>query len=414
MNEGLIFLVVMGSLFLFSMGFKMKIGFSLMLSSIIGAFCGGFFFPIRHLVEGPFGYFDAIIIIATAMVFMKCLEYSGMLDLTGQLLVTKFKDRPQIFLILVSLFIMFPAMFTGSSTAAVLTTGTIIAPILIKMGLKKEKIAAIIALNAVYGEVAPPINIPALLIGGGVDMPFVGFTLPLLILTIPLAVIFTLILGRGLNKEVELDFKMEKMNWLLFVPLIVVVILTVLPRIFRGVIPSLGMPLTFMIGAIVAIFTGKKYNFLKAAVEGTREGMPILIILVGVGMFLQVMTLTGVRGFIVVNLLSMPALLLYLAIAVGLPLLGGVSVYGAASVLGVPFTLALLGRNDIIVVSAITLLVAMGDFMPPAAFSARFAAQVTGVGYKDVFKQTWIPQIITMFVGIVVLYFAKQLGFLAI
>ena len=56
-----------------------------------------------------------------------------------------------------------------------------------KLGVPPVKAAAAIALAAIYGMTAPPINIPAMIIGGGIDMPYVGFGLPLLICTVPLA-----------------------------------------------------------------------------------------------------------------------------------------------------------------------------------------------------------------------------------
>ena len=68
----------------------------------------------------------------------------------------------------------------------------------------------------------------------------------------------------------------------------------------------------------------------------------------------------------------------------GLPLFGGVSAYGSASVLGVPFLLALAGNNALIIASALSAIVGIGDLMPPAAMAARFSAQV--VGEPNVFK----------------------------
>ena len=47
----------------------------------------------------------------------------------------------------------------------------------------------------ILGMLAPPVNILVMIMGGGVDMPYVGLTLPLLMLVIPLAVIFALWLG---------------------------------------------------------------------------------------------------------------------------------------------------------------------------------------------------------------------------
>ena len=69
---------------------------------------------------------------------------------------------------------------------------------------------------------------------------------------------------------------------------------------------------------------------------------------------------------------------LFASIAVILPLFGGISVYGGASVLGVPFALALLGRNQVIVLSALSLIGAMGSYMPPVAFTPVVTAGLLG------------------------------------
>jgi TRAP-type C4-dicarboxylate transport system permease large subunit len=47
--------------------------------------------------------------------------------------------------------------------------------VLIRLGVPVLKTAAAIAMGAIYGMIAPPINLPAMIIGGGIDMPYVGF-----------------------------------------------------------------------------------------------------------------------------------------------------------------------------------------------------------------------------------------------
>ena len=113
---------------------------------------------------------------------------------------------------------------------------------------------------------------------------------------------------------------------------------------------------------------------------------PFMGILMGVGMFIQIMTLTGVRGFIVTTCLSLPDGFLYVAMAITIPLFGAVSSYGSASVLGVPFLLAFLSKNQIITAAAISLIASLGDMMPPTALAGIFAAQVVGLD-----KYTKVP-----------------------
>lgn len=58
-------------------------------------------------------------------------------------------------LILLMLIIMFPGMITGSSTAAVLSAGAIVAPILLMMGIPAPQTGAILAVGAIMGMAAP-------------------------------------------------------------------------------------------------------------------------------------------------------------------------------------------------------------------------------------------------------------------
>lgn len=69
------------------------------------------------------------------MIFMKVIEGSGALDALSSLIIEKFHRFPAVLLVLIMLIIMFPGMITGSSTAAVLSAGSIMAPVLALMGI---------------------------------------------------------------------------------------------------------------------------------------------------------------------------------------------------------------------------------------------------------------------------------------
>ena len=176
-------------------------------------------------------------------------------------------------------------------------------------------------------------------------------------------------------------------------------------------LPNLGLPLIFLMGSIVGVFTGEKFNLLKTTKEAVNSALPVMGILIGVGMFIQVMTLTGVRGFIVVNSLSLPTVLLYVGIAITIPLFGAISSYGSASVLGVPFVLALLSQDQIITAAALSLIASIGDLMPPTALAGMFAAQVVGVeNYGDVLKKTVVPAVVIIASGILFIVFSNPLA----
>lgn len=318
--------------------------------------------------------------------------YWPAMDTITRWIIERFHRYPSLLLIGLSFVVVFPGMITGSSTAAVLTSGVLVSPILIYMGFPKVIAAALVAMAAVYGEAAPPINVNALIIGGGIDLPYIGFGLPLTIVTVPLIIVVSLWLGR--KYLAKFNYEKIKDNLppsytkeygiKLFLPIIFLVILMTGEKLFPKIFPSLGMPVDFLLASFVGLFSGKKFNFFKISKKVIHNALLVLDILVGVGMFIQVMTLTGVRGYLVINSLSLPKILLYLGISVSMPLFGAVSAYGSASVLGVPFALALLDKSTIITVAALSQLAALGDLMPPTALAGIFAAQI--VGEKNYFK----------------------------
>jgi GntP family gluconate:H+ symporter len=420
--EWLIFVVMLLVFVLAAMLAKWPIGISLIVASVAGSLTAGDGIPVRHLIEGTFTYIDPLLIIATAMIFMEILRRSGMLGSLSRLIIVKMYKRPFWLIFFITLFIMFPGMITGLSTAAVLTTGALAAPSMIHLGIPRLKVAAMIALSAIYGMIAPPINVPAMIIGGGVDMPYIGFELPLLFATLPLAFSINIFLGYKHVKNVILEKILPNLDEdayaqygiMLYVPLILVVLLLLVNRIFPDWIPNLGIPLIFVIGSLTGLFTGRRFNLWKIATDATHEALPVIGILIGIGMFIQIMTLTGVRGFLVIESLSLPSVWRYISIGVMIPLFGAVSAYGSASVLGVPFLLAFLGQNEIVVGSALSLICGLGDLMPPTALAGIFAAQVIGEkNYFLVLKLTLLPALLTALWGIGMIIFANQLaGFL--
>lgn len=416
----LLYFVVMVAIFaLCCFKFKLPVGIAMAISAISGCLIAGFGIPVRHLIEGAFNYLNTILVIATAMVFMKVVQYNGMMDTVTRWLIEKFYSRPALLIIGLSFIVVFPGMITGSSTAAVLTAGVLVSPVFIYMGFPKEIAAAVVAMAAVFGEAAPPVNVNALIIGGGIDLPYIGFTLPLLTLTVPLIVFTSLFLSKKYLKVFNYEKIKDSLpvSYLtdygvrLFLPIIVLIILMIRETFFPKLFPTLGMPIYFLAAALVGMFSGKKFNFLKISEEAIHDALPVLGILMGVGMFIQVMTLTGVRGYIVINCLSLPPYLLYLGIALSIPLFGAVSAYGSASVLGVPFALALLESNPVITVAALSQLAALGDLMPPTALAGIFAAQIVGEkNYFKVLKYCILPAIITAAWSIVVMIFANVLA----
>lgn len=420
--EGLFALAMITAFALGTFAFKLPIAIAMSLAAVIGAALAGFGFPLRHLVEGMFGYIDTILIIATAMIFMNTVQSIGLMEAVAALIIRRFRSSPLLLSAGMMFLVMLPGMLTGSSTAGVLTTGALVAPVLIKLGVPVIKTAAFIAMGAIIGMIAPPINIPVMIIGGGIDMPYVGFALPLLVATIPMAIFSMVVLivpylkNKAALDEGALEIELKRMEsttltMRLFLPFLVLILLMALDQLFAGKIPSLGMPLQFLIASASAFLTGRKWNVLDSATDALRDSIPVLGILMGVGMFIQIMTLTGVRGFVVVSALAIPTWLLYVSIGASLPAFGAISSFGAASVLGVPFILALLSKDQIMVAAGLSLIAGLGDLVPPTALAGIFAAQVVGEkNYFAVLKQCIIPALAIVLWGICIIVFANPIA----
>lgn len=402
--------------------FELPIAIAMSAAAAIGAALAGFGFPLRHLVEGMFGYIDTILIIATAMIFMNTMQAVGLMDAVAAKIIRKFRSSPLMLSAGVMFLVMLPGMLTGSSTAGVLTTGALVAPVLIRLGVPVVQTAAFIAVGAILGMIAPPINIPVMIIGGGIDMPYVGFAIPLLVATIPMALFSMAVLviphlKRGAEvDEAALEADLSRMEAApltlrLFLPFLVLIALMAADQFLAGKIPSLGMPLQFLIASASAFLTGRKWNVIESATNALSDAIPVLGILMGVGMFIQIMTLTGVRGFVVVSALAIPAWLLYVSIGLSLPAFGAISSFGAASVLGVPFILALLSKDQIIVASGLSLIAGLGDLVPPTALAGIFAAQVVGEkNYFKVLKYCVIPAVAIALWGICMIVLANPIA----
>jgi len=275
---------------------------------------------------------------------------------------------------------------------------------MLKIGIPKAKVGAIIALGAIFGMIAPPINVPVMVICDVVDMPYIGFALPLLLLSFPLAFFSILFLGSKYVKNVDYESLCHELScevgikWTSLIPLIILVILIVFQSIFPQIFGLLGLPLVFTISALSTIFFGKKFDVLKASKAGVYKSFGAIALLMGVGMFIQTISLNGVRGYFVINALSLPGdFLRTISVLITLPIFGGVSAFGSASVLGGPFVIAMIAKNQIVVASTISLIASVGEFLPPTAMSANLAAKtVEEKKYFNITKVAFVPILVTL------------------
>jgi CitMHS family citrate-Mg2+:H+ or citrate-Ca2+:H+ symporter len=426
--ETTIILIVMILIFILAIkALKLRTEIAMLLAAIGGLMAGRFWFEPRQLVEGTFTFFDIMLTIIAATIFLNTLKESGILYSMVRSLVKTFYKYRAVMLVLVMLILLIPGALTGAGTVSVVVSGGIVAIILNAMGVSLLNTTAIIFTGAALSVTAPPINVYAMIIGSGISMPYIGFFLPLL-LPVLLCGLFTVFFlgwkGTDINLEEVLkelpDVPPKMKGFKIYLPLLLLIALMVLSRLLPNVMPILGTPLQFILCTVLALViifsSGEKVNILTISRDTLKQLFPLLATLVAVGVLVQALTLTGVRGLFVITMFSMPLFFVYLAMVVGLPIGEAVLVFGAAAVLGVPSALYFTqqGLDTVIVTAAVTLLMPMGDCLPPAAVIGKATVSITGYrgNYWQFVKKLIIPWIFISAVGVAMIYFARQLGFL--
>ena len=140
-----------------------------------------------------------------------------------------------------------------------------------------------------------------------------------------------------------------------------------------------SIPLVLVIGGLSGLFMLSGRGWSEVARQ-VFSGTPLMLaaVLVAVGVLVQIMALTGVRGWLVIQAMSFQSPWIYGALA-GLPLLGSVlTSIGVSNSLGVPFAFAFIHQDMILNISALSAMAALSEFCPPTAISTALAAYVVG------------------------------------
>lgn len=421
-----IILAVMVGTYIIAKAFKVSTELSMFAAALAGAIAGGFGIPARHIVEGAFTYLDIVLIFITATLFMNLLKESGGVAYVIRGILRRFHRRKSILFVLITFLLLLPGALTGAGSVTVLITGGMIAVVLGYMGISKPRTAAIIFILAGLSAAAPPVSLWAMLTAAGVNMPYVGFFLPLLLPCVLLSLIAIFILGWK-GKPVDLEKALKelpeappRMNWIrVLLPFLVFIFLVLAGRIWPHSLPVVGLPMMFMVSAFVSLLLSPiKLNFLKISRDTVHQLLPLIGTLTCVGILVQIMTLTGVRGLIAITIVTLPLIVVFLTLFFFLPVSEAVLMWGAASVLGVPLVLLFktIGLNPIIALAGMSVIWPLGDALPPTAIIGRLTAQTVGMKdpYSRMLKHCIIPAIIIMVVGTLMVIFSKKLSFLTL
>jgi len=419
-----IILAVMVAVYIIAKAFKLSTELSMFAAALAGALAGGEGLPARHIAEGAATYLDICLIFITATLFMNLLKEAGGVAFVVRGILRKFHRRKIMLFILITFLLLIPGALTGAGSVTVLIMGSLIAVVLNYMGLSRPRTSAIIFILAGLSAAAPPVSLWAMLTAAGVNMPYVGFFLPLLVSCVVLALLTIFILGWK-AKPVDLEKALQelpeapaKMNWIrVLAPFLIFFILVVAGRVWPHSLPVIGLPMMFVAAAAATILLSPiKLQILRISRETIHQLLPLIGTLTCVGILVQIMTLTGVRGLIAITVVTLPVLAVFLTLSLVLPISEAVLMWGAAPVLGVPLVLLFnhIGLNPIVALAGMSVIWPLGDALPPTAIIGRLTKDTVDMKekYGDMLKHCIIPAILIIIAGTLMVVYSKELSFL--
>ena len=400
---------------------------SMVVTAVVGALVAGLGFPARLLVEGTFTFLDLAFIFITACVFMSAYSEVGAMNALVRALVVRLHRRKWLLLLVLALLMLIPGALTGAGVVSVLVVGGLVAAVLRLMGLAEQRVAAFVFMLGILSAVAPPINVWAMLMATGANMPYVGFDLVLLAPVLVVAVITVIYLGWGAvpqPKEAILaglpPLPAGMSWWRAAIPLAILLVLSLAAKYAAFLVPTLGFPLIFVICALATVALdpvrrppARWYAVVNEAVE---QVFPLVATMVSVGVLVNILAATGVRGLIAISFVALPIIGIYASSLVVCPLAQGSLGFGSAVILGTPliFVFNAVGANVTVVAAAFSLLFALGDCLPPSRIVGRTAIETVGYrgSYLSFLKATAVPWAVMGAVALAMLIFPNRLAFL--
>ena len=390
----------------------------LLLAAVAGSLAAGMGLRFREIVEGPFGFLDALLPCVVGMIFLRVLKDNGTWDALLARLVGK---SPLLSSFGALLFLALPGMLTGFAAASVLMSAKPVYEHLLQRGASKVKAVGFITVGAFLGMMLPPNCIPAIVAANGagsvLPTPYVGFFLPLLVLALPAFVLFGLMSAPLFKGEAPTA---EKGKLLPLLPLAVVLLLVLVEGLLGSYVYVGGQVIIFLIGILLAFLLPTKRRGPKAALDTLLQGTADMAIpaaaVLALGSFIEVSSMNGIRGIFSYHILPwtngdatdlVMLVLMALSLAVGfflsapLPaffityavfpigwLANTVIVTGCASAVGVVCLIALRG----------------GIFS-----RTREELGIEDVTYKQVLGQLLLPALLVLVLGVVMVVFGDKM-----
>ena len=406
----LILLIIMIAAFVLS-SIKLKSpDISMVVAAVVIAIVGTFMFPdlgnpTRYLVEGLFVNLDLAMLFIAASLFVNIYAHSGAISTITRGIVEKIHNK-WLLMSIMGILMLIPGALTGAGSVSIFVLGGIVDTVLESLGISKKKRTVFIFFFAIMSAAAPPINLWTMLMTAQANMPYVGFTWLLLVPILIASAICIVFIGWGAeptDREEVLKKIPEKTQgmtwWRILLPIATIVALFLVSLYFPWNIPVLGLPLMFVIAAVVAFLcdpvkaTGKQW---LGILDGTMEQVfPLVANVLSIGVLQSAMAATGVRGLIGSTCVGLPLVLIYSLILIVGPICQGCFNYGCSVVLGGPliFMFNTMGMDVTVICAALSLIFPIGDCLPPSRIVGRLACEETGYkeSYMGFLKTALVP-----------------------
>ena len=419
-----IILGIMVAVYVVVRALRLSTELSMFAAALAGALAAGEWIPTRHIAEGAATYLDINLIFVTATLFMNLLKESGGVAFVVRGILTRFHGQRALVLVLLTVLLLVPGALTGAGSVTVLITGGMVAVVLHYMGISKARAAAIVFVIAGLSAAAPPVSLWAMMTAAGVNMPYVGFFLPLAIPCLVCGLLTIFILGWK-GGQANLAKALEELPrapagmrwWKVILPFAVFLFLIFMGRQWPHSTPIVGLPLMFACAAATSYAVSPvKLAFFRISRDTVDQLLPLLGTLTCAGILVQIMTLTGVRGFLAVTAVTLPVAVVFATLFVVLPVSEAVLMWGSAPVIGVPLVLLFntIGLNPIVALAGMSLIWPLGDALPPTAIIGRLTVEVVGYKgpYGEFLKACLVPAIIIIVIGTLMVVYSSRLAFL--
>jgi len=399
---------------------------SMVIAAVAGALVGGLGFPVRVLVEGLFTNFDLAILFVTASIFVNVYSHTGAMNAVTRKLVQNVNSK-WLLLVFMAMFMLVPGALTGAGSVSIFVVGALVSTVIRYMGLSEKKAVAFVFIFAILSAAAPPINLWTMLMTAQANMPYVGFGK---LLSVPILIVgaFTIVyLGWGTKREskekilAELPPAPAGMGWFrILCPPVVLVALILGSLYFPFSMPVLGLPLMFLLATAVAMLCNPNKATWKdyyGVVSRTMEQVfPLVATVISVGVLVNVIAATGVRGLIGITFVTLPLVFIYISTLFFCPFAQGALSYGSAIILGTPliFMFNARGMDTTVVAAALSLIFPIGDCLPPSRIVGRISCETVGFkgSYMSFLRQIAVPALLLGALALVMLIAPNSFTFL--